>query len=161
MKEFLLGSLQYFLIAIFVWFIILTFLLIKILRSWKRIFYSGKKNLADTLENQLKDIEDIHKSLEDAFVKIKKLKVISDNTIQKVGIMRFNPFQDMGSDQSFSVALLDSKNNGVVITSLASRSGTRIYAKPIENKQSKYQLIEEEIEAIKKAEEFATHIRDF
>lgn len=161
MKDLILNNFQYFVILIFVWLSILTFFLVKMFRSWKEIFSSGTQNLEKVLKNELKDIKKIQELLEDAFEKIKKLKIISDKTIQKVGIVRFNPFQDMGSDQSFSVALLDSENNGVVITSLFSRSGTRIYAKPIENKQSKYQLIDEEIEAIRKAQDFAAKIEKF
>lgn len=68
-----------------------------------------------------------------------------------VGIVRFNPFQETGGDQSFSVAFLDDEGNGVVITSLYSRDGTRVYAKPIQNGQSPYPLMDEEIEALRRA----------
>ena len=59
----------------------------------------------------------------------------------------------MGGDQSFSVALLDGENSGVVISALHTREGNRVYAKPVEKgKAVKYPLTEEEQEAIKKAE---------
>jgi len=162
MREFLLNNVHYFIAIFFIWLLILTFFVIKFLKSWQKIFKKGtKNNLDEILKNQLEDIENIKISLEEIFEKIKKLKIISDKTIQKIGVIRFNPFQDMGSDQSFSIALLDSKNSGVVITSLTSRSGTRIYAKPIEEGESKYQLINEELEAIKKAKEFAVKIEKF
>lgn len=72
--------------------------------------------------------------------------------IQKTGIVRFNPFADTGGNMSFSIALLDGYDNGIVISSLHSREGTRIYAKPIESGGSKHNLTEEEREAIVQAD---------
>ena len=74
--------------------------------------------------------------------------------IQKVGIVRFNPYNDMGGDQSFALAVLDGLRNGVVISSLCSRSGTRIYAKTVMNGDGlDHPLSQEEQEAINKAME--------
>lgn len=71
---------------------------------------------------------------------------------QKVALIRFNPFSDTGSDQSFSIALLDGENSGFVLTSLHGRDLTRIYAKPIvEGQASGFQLSKEEKEAVIKA----------
>ena len=74
---------------------------------------------------------------------------MTSRSIQKVGVVRFNPFKETGGNQSFSIALLDSKDNGLVISSLFTRQGTRIYAKPVKNGKSTYQLSKEELEAIK------------
>ncbi len=72
--------------------------------------------------------------------------------IQKVGLVRFNPFKDTGGDQSFILSLIDGKDTGVVISGLYSRSGTRWYAKRIvEGKGVEYELSEEEKKAIKEA----------
>ena len=71
--------------------------------------------------------------------------------VQKVGVIRYNPFSGVGGNQSFSLALLDSNNNGVVITSLLGRDGNRVYGKPIKNGKSEYSLSEEEKKAIEKA----------
>ncbi|MGB9680719.1 MAG: DUF4446 family protein, partial [Minisyncoccia bacterium] len=73
------------------------------------------------------------------------------NSIQKIGLIRFNPFADTGGNQSFALALLNNFNNGVVISSLHGREGTRIYAKPVIAGKSKYNLSTEEIKAIEKA----------
>lgn len=70
----------------------------------------------------------------------------------RIGIVRFNPFHETGGDQSFSVAFLDDEGNGIVITSLYSRDGTRVYAKPIQNGQSPYPLMDEEVEALRRAQ---------
>ncbi len=70
---------------------------------------------------------------------------------EKVGIVRYNAFQDTGSDLSFALALLDEKNNGVVLNGIYSREMSNIYAKPVENGKSKYTISEEENLAIEKA----------
>ncbi|MEK7527570.1 MAG: DUF4446 family protein [Patescibacteria group bacterium] len=70
-------------------------------------------------------------------------------TIEKVGLLRFNPFEDLGSDQSFILSLLDHSHSGVIITSLHHRNFTRIYAKPIKNGEGdKITLSKEEKSAI-------------
>lgn len=71
--------------------------------------------------------------------------------IQKTGTVRFNPFDNTGGDMSFSIALLDGYDNGIVISSLHGRERTRMYAKPIERGNSKYLLTDEEREAIRQA----------
>lgn len=77
---------------------------------------------------------------------------VSVSGIQKVGLFRYNPFDDLGSDQSFSLSILDSTNSGVILTSLHHRNFTRIYAKPIKNGQGdNITLSNEEKSAIVKA----------
>ncbi|HIU63941.1 MAG TPA: DUF4446 family protein [Candidatus Avacidaminococcus intestinavium] len=71
--------------------------------------------------------------------------------IKKVGIVRFNAFDNTGSDQSYSVALLDSEQNGVVLSSIFGREDNRCYAKPIQTGKSEYSLSKEEIEAMRKS----------
>lgn len=78
----------------------------------------------------------------------KDMKSNLEQCTQKVGIIRFNAFEDTGSDLSFSVAMLDAKDNGFVISSIFGRSESRSYAKPIENGQSKYFLTDEEKQAL-------------
>jgi len=69
--------------------------------------------------------------------------------IEKVSLLRFNPFKDLGSDQSFVLCLLDHSHSGVIITSLHHRNFTRIYAKPIKNGEGdKITLSKEEKSAI-------------
>ena len=71
--------------------------------------------------------------------------------IQKVGIYRYNAYKDTGSDLSFTLALLDENNNGVVLNGIYSRDMSNIYAKPIVNGDSTYKMTDEEKEAIKRA----------
>jgi hypothetical protein len=71
--------------------------------------------------------------------------------VQHVGVVRYNPFEDTGSNQSFALALLDDRADGVVISSLHSRQATRLYLKPISGGRSEAALSAEETEALKKA----------
>jgi hypothetical protein len=74
-------------------------------------------------------------------------------SLQHIGLVRFNPFEDTGSDQSFAIALLDDRKDGVVISSLHGRANTRIFAKPVESGESRHALSTEEAQAIKIAVE--------
>jgi hypothetical protein len=71
--------------------------------------------------------------------------------VQRLGVVRFNPFEDTGSNQSFALALLDDRGDGVVISSLHSRQSTRIYLKPVNGGRSETALSEEEAQALKQA----------
>lgn len=76
--------------------------------------------------------------------------------IQKIGIVRYSAFRDTGSDLSFALALLDSKNNGVLLNGIYSREMSNIYAKPVYNGKSSYTLSKEETEALQKAINYKT-----
>ena len=71
--------------------------------------------------------------------------------VQKVGILRYNAFDDVGGEQSFSVALLDANATGIVISGLCGREETRVYAKPVKAGRSTHNLSDEEITAIARA----------
>lgn len=71
--------------------------------------------------------------------------------IQKFGMVRYNAFEEMGGNLSFSLALLDDHGDGVVLTSISGRTEARIYAKPVKNLESSHNLSEEEREAIQSA----------
>jgi hypothetical protein len=73
------------------------------------------------------------------------------NSVQCVGVVRFDAFEDMGGQLSFSAALLDGHGRGLVLTSINGRRETRIYAKPVEEGSSRYNLSDEEKEAIRRA----------
>lgn len=103
------------------------------------------------LNSNAKTLEGHSEDLKRVFGAIEKLNKISNSCFQKIGVIRYNPFKDAGGDQSFSIAFLDAKNDGVVITSLYSKEGNRVFAKPIKDGQSKYLLSGEEREAITKA----------
>ena len=125
-----------------------------------RYFYRTNKKIDALLEKgKIKDFKDIflsqkekHGNLEekikDAFLKIKNLEDTCEIAIQKLGVVRFNPFNEIGGNQSFVIALLDGKNNGFVISSLFVKEGNRVYTKAIKQGKSDYKLSKEEMEAI-------------
>jgi len=71
------------------------------------------------------------------------------NAFQRVGLVRYNPFEETGGNQSFALALLDAQGNGVVISSLHARSGTRIYGKAVAAGRTETALSNEEAEAVR------------
>jgi len=77
----------------------------------------------------------------------------TQRSLQHIGLVRFNPFEDTGSDQSFAIALLDDQRDGIVISSLHGRANTRVFAKPVTNGGSPHNLSDEESEAIRIAVE--------
>jgi hypothetical protein len=81
----------------------------------------------------------------------RELEAASRLALQKVGLVRFNPFQDSGGDQSFALALLDQAGSGIVLSSLHGRAETRIFAKPVTNGRSRHTLSDEEQQAIRSA----------
>jgi len=85
----------------------------------------------------------------------KRIDLIEENGkyhIQKVGLVRFNPFKELGGDHSFSLAILDSHDSGIVITSLHARDRTRVYMKDIKKGKSESELSAEEKNALTSAE---------
>lgn len=126
-------------------------------------FYRTNKKIDALLEKgKIKEFKDIflsqkeknsgmEKQIKEAFLKIKNLEDICEITIQKTGIVRFNPFSNMGGNQSFVIALLDAKNNGFVISSLFVNDGNRVYTKTIKRGKSDSKLSKEELKAIDNA----------
>ena len=131
------------------------FLQLRLERTRQRIkiFFRGRKtkDLEEVIAEQVKRMKNMEGDIKELFKWNEKLQKIADISIQRVGVVRFNPFKDVGGDQSFSIALLDKNNDGIVISSLYSREGTRVYAKPIKNGTSEYHLSEEEEKAIERA----------
>ncbi|MFR3182781.1 MAG: DUF4446 family protein [Clostridia bacterium] len=109
------------------------------------------KNIEEDLENYMYRVERVEKQNAEILNYIKNVDNDLNKCIQKIGIVRYNAFQDTGSDLSFALALLDEKNNGVVLNGIYSREMSNIYAKPVENGKSKYTISEEENLAIEKA----------
>ena len=77
----------------------------------------------------------------------------TQRALQHIGLVRFNPFEDTGSDQSFAIAMLDDERDGIVISSLHGRANTRVFAKPVSKGDSPHNLSDEESQAIRIAVE--------
>ncbi len=135
-----------------VWILFLHFNLWQVQKKLK-MFFAGKKatDLEGVLFEEIKRLKKSESEIKKLIKSSQALEKMASQSIQRVGVIRFNPFKETGGDQSFAIALLDSKDNGLVISSLYSREGTRIYSKPIKAGQSEYPLSTEEIEVLKKA----------
>lgn len=145
------------LIIIFFWLSILTYFFFR-LRNHYSFLTNGveKKDLQSILENTVKEARLAKKDVERLTEKCDKIEKDNLLHIQKIGLLRFNPFKDTGGDQSFILALVDANNTGVVISGLYSRSGTRWYAKKvIKGKSVEHELSLEEKKAIQIAEQSA------
>ena len=118
----------------------------------KRIF-SGTN--ARNLEEMIVIVGKKIKKIEETEMKIDKHLVTIDNRLNKsirsVETIRFNPFIDAGSNQSFAIALMNDEGNGVVMSSLYARDRMSIFAKPIINGKSEFELSSEEKEVLEKA----------
>lgn len=133
---------------------IMAFVKVKNTKMDLSILFAGKKatDLESIILAHTNNISALDKEIQELFEISNKIHALASKSIHKVGIVRFNPFKDIGGDQSFAIALLDGRNSGIVISSLHTREGTRIYSKPVERGEAgKYSLTEEEYQAIKEA----------
>jgi len=113
----------------------------------------NKTNLGDTLDRLIHATSTQEKAIHTLHEQAIYLKNDGEKHIQKIGIVRFNPFSDTGGSQSFTIALLDGKKSGIVITSLYARTGNRWYIKHIhEGVCRDVDLSKEEQTALTKAE---------
>ena len=137
----------------FFWLVILSALFYNFFNHYRRLTKGIiKKDLKSVLDDLLKNLDQETERIDTLFKEIKKLEKENAYNVQKIGLVRFNPFAETGGDQSFCLAVLDANDNGFVISSLHSRETTRLYAKPIKKgKATGYQLSDEEKQAIKKA----------
>jgi len=121
-------------------------------RRLRRLIGEGEGvGLDELLDRQFRRLDTVAERVEALNRLHHELEALSRQSLQKVGVIRFNPFADTGGDQSFAVALLDAAGNGVVLSSLHGRADTRIFAKPVQAGRSKHALSDEEQDAIRKA----------
>ena len=116
-------------------------------------FMSGKNaaSLEDTLVKRLNQVDDLIASDEDTKRKVQMVLDHLDNTYQKVGLVKYDAFNEMGGKLSFSLALLNRKNDGFIINAMHSREGCYTYIKEIINGNSVIMLADEEREALNMA----------
>jgi len=131
------------------WNVIIELRIIKINKKLAAFFQGEKgEDLEGVLFEQIKRLRNQDKDIKELFQITKDLGQMATRSIQKAAVVRFNPFGDTGGNQSFAISLLDNEDNGIVISSLYSREGMRVYAKPVKKGKSKYQLSVEEQESI-------------
>lgn len=148
------------LVIYFFWLSTLTFLFFKFYTFYARLVKNEKKETIIAVLDSISEKEEKNReSIERISDLCDQLKKDGSLHIQKIGLLRFNPFNDTGGDQSFILSLLDSHDTGVVISSLHTRTGTRWYAKAVkEGVGQEYELSSEEQKAIKSAKVHHLHV---
>lgn len=147
----LLGMTAIIFIALVI-FININLKLSKLNRRYQKLMQGMEgANIERLLHAHIDEVREVVTKVNNLSNQCQELNIICNNSIQQVGVVRFNAYDDTGSDLSFAIALLDAHHNGLVISSLFGRSESRVYAKPIVNGQSTYLLTTEEKEAIAKA----------
>ncbi len=141
----LIYILAFVIILLLVWIFVIE-------RRLKKLF-AGEK--AKSLEGLMTDISGKMAQVKETQIEINKHLVLVDKRLDKsirnVQTVRFNPFMDAGSNQSFAMAFLNDESDGVVISSLYARDRMSIFAKPITNGKSEFELSTEEKEVLAKA----------
>jgi hypothetical protein len=108
-------------------------------------------DLGPAVERALWGLDELTKRVDAVDGRLPVIEEQGRRAVQYVGVVRFNPFEDTGGNQSFALALLDSKRDGIVVSSLHSRQNTRVYLKAIVGGRSETALSDEESEALRKA----------
>ncbi len=107
--------------------------------------------LRGVLEGQAKQIQRLEAAIRSLNATDRRQEGLIEGAVRRVGLVRYDAFEDVGGRLSFSCALLDEHGTGVVVTSINGRQDTRVYAKPITNGTSSYNVSVEEEEAIRQA----------
>ena len=140
--------------AFFIWLVILTFLVLKQKSFFKELFpKDNSRDIRNRFKEVLEAISRFEKENQILDNRLTGFKKDSLGNLQNLAVLRYNPYNDTGGEQSFSLALLNGRLNGIVLTSLHSRSGTRIYLKDIKNGKSQLELSKEEAQVLEQAVE--------
>lgn len=112
---------------------------------------SGEGNIEKVLTDCVSCIQELKEENREIRAKINEIERRMLKCIQRVGIIRYNAFENVGSDLSFAAALLDANNDGLTLNGIYTREGSSVYAKPVTGGKSKYTLSAEETMALKDA----------
>jgi len=140
------------LVVVVIWAAVLTGLYYYSLRSLASLNRQvEKKDLAKVLDKLLSERGKSIRDVSNLKGEIERLEGEVNLHVQKVGLVRFNPFEEIGGDHSFSLALLDGEDTGIILTGLHTRQRTRLYVKYIDKGKSEHDLSKEEEKAIRTA----------
>ena len=137
-------------------------LIVVVVMLWRRIAALDRRlagltragdgrNLESTPHATLDKVATLSTGVESLKSRATVIEAVQRKAVQRTGLVRYNPFEDTGGNQSFAVALLDANGDGVVVSSLHARQNTRVYAKAIAGGRSEAALSEEESEALRNA----------
>lgn len=140
-------------VIIGVWLLALSVAFFLIFRFFNRLARGTKEiDLRKVLDRLLEQEKKNSEGVELLVKEIRRLQEEGKLHVQRIGLVRFNPFKEIGGDHSFSLALLDGKDTGVVVTGLHTRERTRVYMKAIREGKCEFELSDEEKKALVKAQ---------
>ncbi|MCB2294587.1 DUF4446 family protein [Clostridium algoriphilum] len=141
------------LVFILIIIVIITYTsLIKIESRYRKLMRGAStKNLEDIVISYLDKIDEVQKQNGIMKQLYEQINGKLSGCVQKTSMIRYKAFDDMGSDLSFSIALLDGDINGVILTSIYGRNESTTYAKPINKGISRYELSDEENKVLEQA----------
>lgn len=158
-SKFVMNNLMYITAGLGVLVIIMYGIIINL---WMNLSYLKKRyrkmmtgvdgaNLERMLIGHIDEVKQVVEENQRIDAENQRISALLQRAITRVGVVRFRAFDDMGSDLSYAVALLDAENNGVILSSIFGREDSRSYVKPIQAGQSSYTLTEEEQQALHQA----------
>ncbi len=133
---------------------LLTTLLVFLAIAWVAWLHFNRQYDVNNAQPQTPEIEQVERmagQVAQLLWSTMEMKTSVARSLQAVAINRYSAFTDTGGDQSFSIVMTDGQGNGLVLSSLHGRNGTRLYAKPLSAWESEYNLSEEELQAIAQA----------
>ena len=142
------------LVGIFIWLLILTWLVFRQKSFFNNLFPQEKgRDIRNKFKEVIEAISGFEKDNQILERKLTGFKKDSLDNFSRMAVLKYNPYNDTGGDQSFSLVILNGKMDGVLITSLHSRSGTRTYLKNIKSGKSELELSKEEKKVLEQAME--------
>jgi len=143
----------YILAIVGIWLIVISFFVFRAYRFFRKLSLDvDKGDLIKFLEKVVEKEKTNYQSIAEIKEEIESIENGALSHIQKVGFVRFNPFEELGGDHSFSVALLNGKGTGIIITGLHTRERTRVYVKDVKLGKSEVDLSHEERKALRLAQ---------
>jgi hypothetical protein len=141
------------------WSVLLTIGLILLALENKRLTERFEATIAgtkgqtieQTVKHYYKRIDEVGDHNREIATELERVGQQINYASQKIAIVRFNPFGDIGGEQSFALTVLDDQDTGYILTSMHGREGTRIYAKPVDYGEAKYPLSKEEQQSLGQA----------
>lgn len=117
----------------------------------KMMLGADGQSIEQMMLGRIREIEELKQTVKDLQYKCQTLSQDSLKHLQQLGLIRFNAFDNTGSDLSFSLAMTDATRNGFVLSGIYGREESRVYAKPIIDGESSYMLTKEEKQALEAA----------
>ncbi|KOA20298.1 hypothetical protein CLHOM_12940 [Clostridium homopropionicum DSM 5847] len=153
------GLEAYIIVGLSVIILIMLIMLISLARSISKLDTKyrkltrgiNNKNIEEIIVNYLDNIDEVKTIAHDVKNRQDNIEDKLKECFQKISILRYKAFDDVGSDLSFSIALLNENNDGVILTGIYGRHDSTVYAKPIDEGISRYDLSDEEEEVLQNA----------